>query len=65
MDRDYAQPLDVPALERGASMSLGHFSRTFRTAFGESPYAYLMKGRIESPSAYRARSHDDSVAIRA
>ena len=101
MDRDYAQPLDVAALARVALMSPGHFSRSFRTAFGETPYNYLMTRRIErakallrrgdlsvtevcvavgctslgsfssrftelvgeSPSAYRARSHDDGAAI--
>jgi transcriptional regulator GlxA family with amidase domain len=35
MDRNYAEPLDVPALARTALMSAGHFSRTFRAAFGE------------------------------
>ena len=101
MDRDYAEPLDVPALARVALMSPGHFSRSFRAAFGETPYSYLMTRRIErakallrlgemsvtdvcfavgctslgsfstrftelvgeSPSAYRARSHDDGAAI--
>ena len=96
MDREYADPLDVPALAAGALMSTGHFSRSFREAFGESPYGYLMTRRIErakellrrgelsvtdvciavgctslgsfssrftelvgeTPSAYRARSHD-------
>ncbi len=47
MDREYEQPLDVPALARGAYMSAGHFSRSFRAAFGESPYGYLMTRRIE------------------
>ena len=101
MDRDYAQPLDVPALARTALMSPGHFSRSFRAAYGETPYSYLMTRRIErakallrrgdltvtevcfavgctslgsfstrftelvgeSPSAYRARSHDAGAAI--
>ena len=101
MDRDYAKPLDVPALARVALMSPGHFSRSFRAAFGETPYSYLMTRRIEraktllrrgdltvtevcfevgctslgsfstrftelvgeSPSAYRARDHDDGAAI--
>ena len=101
MDRDYAQPLDVPALARDALMSPGHFSRSFRAAYGETPYSYLMTRRIErakallrrgdlpvtevcfavgctslgsfssrftelvgeSPSAYRARSHDDGATI--
>jgi AraC-like DNA-binding protein len=47
IDREYAQPLDVEALARGAHMSPGHFSRAFRQAFGESPYSYLMTRRIE------------------
>ena len=101
MDRDYAAPLDVPALARVALMSPGHFSRSFRAAYGETPYSYLMTRRIErakallrrgdrsvtdvcfevgctslgsfsarftelvgeSPSAYRARCHEESAAI--
>ncbi|MEV7413967.1 helix-turn-helix transcriptional regulator [Streptomyces sp. NPDC089919] len=101
MDREYAEPLDVPALARGALMSAGHFSRSFKAAYGESPYTYLMTRRIEraksllrrgdlsvtevcfavgctslgsfssrftelvgeSPSAYRARDHEDGAAI--
>ena len=97
MDRDYAQPLDVPALARTALMSTAHFSRRFREAYSETPYSYLMTRRIEraqallrrgglsvtevcvavgatslgsfstrftelvgeTPSAYRARCHDD------
>jgi AraC-like DNA-binding protein len=47
IDREYAQPLDVEALARGANMSAGHFSREFRLAYGESPYSYLMTRRIE------------------
>jgi len=97
MDREYAQPLDVPALARTALMSPAHFSRRFRAAYSETPYSYLMTRRIEraksllrlgdlsvtevcfavgctslgsfstrftelvgeTPSAYRARSHDE------
>ncbi|RBY76989.1 AraC family transcriptional regulator [Blastococcus sp. TF02-09] len=47
IDREYARPLDVEALARGAHMSAGHLSREFRAAYGESPYAYLMTRRIE------------------
>jgi AraC-like DNA-binding protein len=47
IDREYAQPLDVEALARGALMSAGHLSRQFRLAYGESPYGYLMTRRIE------------------
>ncbi len=97
MDREYAQPLDVPAVARTALMSPAHFSRRFREAYSETPYSYLMTRRIErakallrrgdlsvtdvcfavgcsslgsfsarftelvgeTPSAYRARSHDE------
>lgn len=55
MDRDHAQPLDVPALAREALMSPGHFSRSFRAAFGETPYAYLMTRRIERAKALLRR----------
>ena len=51
IDREYARPLDVEALARGAYMSAGHFSREFRRAYGESPYAYLMTRRIERAMA--------------
>lgn len=47
MDREYARPLDVEALARTACMSSGHFSRSFRAAYGETPYSYLMTRRIE------------------
>ena len=95
--------LELPPGKPGrvALMSPGHFSRSFRTAFGETPYSYLMTRRIErakallrrgdltvtevcmavgctslgsfssrftelvgeSPSAYRARRHDDGAVI--
>jgi AraC-like DNA-binding protein len=51
IDREYAQPLDVEALARGAYMSAGHLSRQFRLAYGESPYSYLMTRRIERAMA--------------
>ncbi|MGW6455381.1 helix-turn-helix transcriptional regulator [Streptomyces sp. NPDC055078] len=101
MDREYTRPLDVPALAAVALMSPGHFSRSFRAAFGETPYNYLMTRRIErakallrrgdlsvtdvcfevgctslgsfssrftklvgeTPSAYRARRHEEGAAI--
>ncbi|EMF54380.1 MULTISPECIES: helix-turn-helix transcriptional regulator [Streptomyces] len=101
MDREYAEPLDMTALARTALMSPGHFQRSFRAAYGETPYGYLMTRRTErakallrrgdltvtevciavgctslgsfssrftelvgeTPSAYRARSHEESAAI--
>jgi len=55
MDREYAQPLDVEALDRGAHMSGGHLSREFKLAYGESPYSYLMTRRIERAMALLRR----------
>lgn len=51
IDRDYAQPLDVEALARDANVSAGHLSRTFKLAYGEPPYSYLMTRRIERAMA--------------
>src|SRR3954471_6702274 len=55
IDREYAQPLDVEALARGAHMSAGHFSRAFKRAYGESPYGYLMTRRVERAMALLRR----------
>jgi AraC-like DNA-binding protein len=55
MDREYARPLDVPALARVALMSTSHFSRQFRAAYGETPYNYLMTRRIERAKALLRR----------
>ena len=55
MDREYAEPLDVPALARTALMSTAHFSRRFREAYSETPYSYLMTRRIERAKALLRR----------
>jgi transcriptional regulator GlxA family with amidase domain len=55
MDREYAEPLDVPALARTALMSPAHFSRRFREAYAETPYSYLMTRRIERAKALLRR----------
>ena len=47
IDRDYARPLDVPALARAAHVSTAHFSRSFKHTFGETPHRYLQRRRIE------------------
>jgi len=51
MDRAFADPLDVQAMARQALMSPAHFSREFKTAYGETPYAYLMARRVERAMA--------------
>lgn len=55
IDREYTQPLDVEALARDVHMSGGHVSRSFRAAYGESPYHYLMTRRIERAMALLRR----------
>ncbi len=55
MDREYAQPLDVPSLARTALMSQAHFIRRFRQAYAETPYSYLMTRRIERAMALLRR----------
>jgi AraC-like DNA-binding protein len=55
MDREYAQPLNIPALARTALMSPAHFSRRFREAYSETPYSYLMTRRIERAKALLRR----------
>jgi AraC-like DNA-binding protein len=51
MDREYAQPLDVPTIAARAFMSPAHFSRRFAAAYGETPHSYLMTRRIERAMA--------------
>ncbi|CAN5353045.1 helix-turn-helix transcriptional regulator [soil metagenome] len=51
IDRDYAQPLDVPTMASKALMSPAHFSRRFTATYGETPYGYLMTRRIERAMA--------------
>ena len=55
IDREYARPLDVEELARGAHVSAGHLSRQFRLAYGESPYSYVMTRRIERAMALLRR----------
>lgn len=51
MDRDCSQPLDVAVLARIALMSPTHFTRSFRSTFGETPHRYLQRRRIERAMA--------------
>lgn len=55
MNRAYAEPWDMTTLARTALMSPGHFQRSFREAFGETPYTYLMTRRIERAKALLRR----------
>ena len=60
MDRAYAQPLDIGALARVASVSEAHFIRTFRATFGETPHRYLQRRRVER-AMFFLRSTERSV----
>jgi AraC-like DNA-binding protein len=60
MDRAYAEPLDVHAVAAVAHISEAHFSRCFRTVFGETPHRYLQRRRVER-SMFLLRETDRSV----
>jgi AraC-like DNA-binding protein len=60
MDRAYAEPLDVRAVASVAHLSEAHFSRCFRSVFGETPHHYLQRRRVER-SMFLLRETDRSV----
>jgi AraC-like DNA-binding protein len=60
-DARYFEPLGVEEMARAAGLSRAHFSREFRSAFGESPHAYLLTRRMERAGAL-LRTTDRSVA---
>jgi AraC-like DNA-binding protein len=60
-DARYFEPLDVAELAAAAGLSRGHFSREFRSTFGETPHAYLLTRRLER-AATLLRTTDSSVA---
>ena len=51
LDRDYAEPLDVPRVAAIAYMSPAHFTRRFRALFGETPHRHLQRRRVERACA--------------
>jgi AraC-like DNA-binding protein len=60
MDRAYARPLDVRTVAAVAHISPAHFSRSFRSVFGETPHRYLQRRRIER-SMFLLRETDRTV----
>src|SRR6266705_4939952 len=60
-DARYSEPLSVDDLARAAGLSRAHFSREFRSTFGESPHAYLLTRRLERAAAL-LRTTDRTVA---
>jgi transcriptional regulator GlxA family with amidase domain len=61
MDRDYAQPLDIPSLAKIAIVSEAHFIRVFKSTFGETPNRYLQRRRVER-AMFLLRETDRSVS---
>ena len=60
-DRHYGDPMDVSTMAAAAGLSRAHFSRAFRTAFGQTPHVYLLTRRLERAAAL-LRNTDHSVA---
>jgi transcriptional regulator GlxA family with amidase domain len=60
MDREFARPLDVPALAAIACVSSANFIRSFKATFGETPHRYLQRRRIER-AMYLLRTTDTPV----
>src|ERR1700704_4484509 len=50
-DLRYVERLEVDDMARAAGLSRAHFSRQFKSAFGESPHAYLLTRRLERAAA--------------
>lgn len=47
IDEHLGAPIDSAALMAITGASAGHFFRTFKATFGEAPFAYIAKRRIE------------------
>lgn len=60
MDRDFAQPLDIPALAAIACCAEATFIRSFKATFGETPHRYLQRRRLER-SMYLLRTTELTV----
>ncbi|MEU6664326.1 AraC family transcriptional regulator [Streptomyces sp. NPDC046821] len=62
IDREYAKPLDVEALARAVNMPARELVRQFLDAYGESPYAYVTRRRVERAQALLSARGDLGVA---
>jgi AraC-like DNA-binding protein len=63
VDARYAEPLGVDDMARAAGLSRAHFSREFKSAFGESPHAYLLTRRLERAAALLRATDRPVVSI--
>jgi len=60
-DARYSEAVSVADMARAAGLSRAHFSREFKSVFGETPYQYLLTRRLERAAAL-LRTTDWSVA---
>jgi AraC-like DNA-binding protein len=63
VDARYAEPLGVDDMARAAGLSRAHFSREFKSAFGDSPHAYLLTRRLERAAALLRATDRPVVSI--
>jgi AraC family transcriptional regulator len=47
VDEDISRKIDITSLAREANLSAFHFSRSFKNAFGISPYQYVLNRRLD------------------
>jgi AraC family transcriptional regulator len=52
IDEHISETLSVAALAALLKWSEAHFSRSFKQAFGESPYAFVIRRRVERATQY-------------
>jgi AraC-like DNA-binding protein len=63
VDARYAERLGVDDMARAAGLSRAHFSREFKSVFGESPHAYLLTRRLERAAALLRATDRPVVSI--
>lgn len=47
VDEDISRKININSLAREANLSAFHFSRSFKNAFGISPYQYVLNRRLD------------------
>jgi AraC-like DNA-binding protein len=58
IDKNLHRPIHTRDLSSVANRSVAHFSRAFKTAFGEPPHAYVVRRRLEVASHLMLTSAD-------
>ena len=67
IDKNMHRSIHAKDLSSVAHLSVGHFSRAFKIAFGEPPHAYLVRRRLELAARLMLTSVDPlcDIALRA